>query len=74
MPQPTALKDKGGGFQDTRYGHFIQHITIEEAQSQTATKCECISLLHDVFLSKCEPNSTQQEYIAKVLKLLNRFF
>lgn len=40
MPQPAALKDKGGGFQDSRYGHFIQYINVDEVQSQTASKCE----------------------------------
>lgn len=70
MPQPTALKDKGGGFPDTRHGHFIQHNNIEEAQSQTASKCECVSPLHGLLLHKCEPNSNkQQECIAKVSKL-----
>lgn len=48
MPQPTALKDKGGGFHDTRYGHLLQH-NIDEVQPHTASKCECISPPHDVF-------------------------
>lgn len=50
MSQPVALKDKSGGFQDTR--HFIQHNNVEEAQSQTISKCECASPLYAAFLNK----------------------
>lgn len=52
MFQHAALKDKSGGFQDTRYGHFIQHNNVEEAQSQAISKCECASPLHAAFLNK----------------------
>lgn len=70
ISQPTAQKDKSGGFQDARYGHFIQPHNTDEAQSLTASKCECVSPLCDGFLGIFEPNSNkQQEYIANVLKL-----
>ncbi|CAG10553.1 unnamed protein product [Tetraodon nigroviridis] len=38
ISQPTAQKDKSGGFQDARYGHFIQPHNTDEAQSRTASK------------------------------------
>lgn len=52
VSQPTGLIDKSGGFQDTRYGLFVQHHNVDEAQSLTVSKCESISSLCDAFRDK----------------------